>query len=236
MAGAAPGRPAPDAGGAPAHPGSPFEDELPLGLAPYRPGDPPKRIAWRASARHDALLVREFPPVREVATCLFLDLGLQRWQDRGRGPELAVSLAASLALAPDLTGRPLALGTWAATLVRGAPEPEGDPGRIWLPPASGPASTGRLLRVLAAVVPRAAPPFAALLESLGPRIPWGAQSVWIVPEDTPELRAVALMWQSRGHPVTLICVERRRGPFRQRLGGVTLQSWEVEDGVGLAFH
>lgn len=34
-------------------------DDEPAGLRPYRAGDPLRRIAWKASARHDDLLVRE---------------------------------------------------------------------------------------------------------------------------------------------------------------------------------
>lgn len=41
----------------PATPGS-GDDEL-AGLREYRPGDPPRRIAWKASTRHDRLLARE---------------------------------------------------------------------------------------------------------------------------------------------------------------------------------
>ncbi len=54
---------------------SPFEDALPPGIRPYRPGDQRRRIAWRPSARHDGLLLRKWPPVREAAGCLDLRLG-----------------------------------------------------------------------------------------------------------------------------------------------------------------
>jgi uncharacterized protein (DUF58 family) len=40
-------------------------------LRDYRPGDPPRQIAWKASARHDMLLVRESE--RPLGTILVLD-------------------------------------------------------------------------------------------------------------------------------------------------------------------
>lgn len=223
---------------------SPFEDELPAGLRPYRPGDPRRRIAWRATARHGTLLVREMPPVREVATCLFVDLNAGEWADRGLGPEQAVALAASLVCDPRLANRPVGVGTWAATAVKGVRgRAEDEPARaLWLPPAAGSGGTvggaGRraLLRLLAAVEPAPGPdpgpPFPDVLRLLGRRLPWGAQSIWLVPRDTPPLRALAAAWQARGHQVTLLCLERREGPAVARVGGTTLRAWEVEQRGG----
>jgi uncharacterized protein (DUF58 family) len=61
------------------------------GLRPYRPGDSPRSIHWRSSARRGQLLVREFedPPGEDLV--LVLDAS-------GRGPafEEALSLAATI--------------------------------------------------------------------------------------------------------------------------------------------
>ena len=212
---------------------SPFEDDLPSGLRPYRPGDPRRRIAWRASARHSALLIREMPPVRETATCLFLDLHPADWMDAGLGREQAVSLAASLVCDPRLDRRPVGVGAWAATAVKGVRGQGGrEPERIlWLPPSAGAAARRATMRLLAAIEPAsrqaACPTFPDVLRTLGRRLPWGAQCVWIVPRDTPELRALAALWQARGRPVTLLCLEGREGPAATRVGGTTLRAWEV---------
>ena len=92
---------------------SPFADDQPAGLRPYQPGDALRRIAWRASAHHQHLLVHELPPVRERATCLLVDLTLDHCIDRTQGPERALSVAASLASDAGIAARPLALATWA---------------------------------------------------------------------------------------------------------------------------
>lgn len=47
-------------------------DEL-LDLRDYRPGDPPKMIAWKASARKDKLITKEFENDVPVRCVLFLD-------------------------------------------------------------------------------------------------------------------------------------------------------------------
>jgi uncharacterized protein (DUF58 family) len=44
-----------------------------LDLRDYRPGDPPKRIAWKASARRDKLITREFESEVPIRCTLFLD-------------------------------------------------------------------------------------------------------------------------------------------------------------------
>jgi len=44
-----------------------------LDLRDYRPGDPPKTIAWRASARRDKLITREFESEVPVRCTLFID-------------------------------------------------------------------------------------------------------------------------------------------------------------------
>ncbi len=86
----------------------PNRDELPLrqphgadefaGLREYRSGDALKHVDWRASARRQELLVREFEPAAGARLCLALDL--QAESDVGVAPlsttETAISMAASV--------------------------------------------------------------------------------------------------------------------------------------------
>lgn len=44
--------------------GSSGDDDDFAGLREYRPGDPPRRIAWKALARHDELRIKAFEPAR----------------------------------------------------------------------------------------------------------------------------------------------------------------------------
>lgn len=76
-----------------------FQDEF-QGMREYRPGDSPRAIHWRTSARQGELMVREFHETRGQDLMLLLDLWMPddpRPEDRER-VELAVSFAATLAV------------------------------------------------------------------------------------------------------------------------------------------
>lgn len=168
--------------------------------------------------------------MRERATCLFLDLNRAAWYLPGdEGMEAAISLCASLLCDGRLAGRPLALGAWAGVRAHDAAGQPADlaPRPLWSSPRTGEEGRRALLRLLAAIRVGEAPSFAEVLQTIGPRLPWGAQALWIVPRDTPELRCRAAAWQTRGHPVVLLCVERREGASLQRAGGGVLRVWEV---------
>lgn len=70
----------------------------PYALREYRPGDPPLRIHWKASARHDRLVSREDTWERGARLVVLLDCGrAMAAQDAGRS-KLDHALAAALAL------------------------------------------------------------------------------------------------------------------------------------------
>ncbi|MFN2389401.1 MAG: DUF58 domain-containing protein [Actinomycetota bacterium] len=79
-----------------------------LGVREYRPGDPPRHVHWRSSARAGRLVVREYE--EEAASRVAL---LVTGQDTGTPPESAfealVSAAASIALYALVTGHPVDL-------------------------------------------------------------------------------------------------------------------------------
>ena len=69
------------------------------GLREYAPGDPLRRIHWKASARHDSFMVREFDrePSGDLWLILDMDAGVQAGAEAEATQEYAVILAASLA-------------------------------------------------------------------------------------------------------------------------------------------
>jgi uncharacterized protein (DUF58 family) len=99
-----------------------------LGVRDYRPGDPPRFVHWRSTARAGHLVVREFE--EEVASRVSLVLA---GADAGAPPdsayEMLVSAAASIGVYALATGHPV-------DLVRSAPAGEveqiGDPDRFAL--------------------------------------------------------------------------------------------------------
>ncbi|HXJ21149.1 MAG TPA: DUF58 domain-containing protein [Polyangia bacterium] len=108
------------------------------GLRLFRPGDDPRDIHWRTSARRGVLFVREHEDDLGHEALVELDnhagAGAQEF-------ELAVSRAATLCV--ELARRGLAVGL----LTRAAE----------IPPGAGPDHLARLLRLLAFVAPDAGP-------------------------------------------------------------------------------
>lgn len=70
-----------------------------LELREYVPGDPPKAIAWKVSARRDQLMTREYESEVPVRTTLFVDcsFGTRHGQFGARPLDQIVRLAASIA-------------------------------------------------------------------------------------------------------------------------------------------
>src|SRR5438093_1122325 len=70
----------------------------PYALREYRPGDPPTRIQWKASARHDRLLSREDTWERGTRLVILLDCARTMASIDGGRSKLDHALAAALAL------------------------------------------------------------------------------------------------------------------------------------------
>ena len=81
-----------------------------LQLRPYRPGDPPRAIDWRATARTGALVSREFGEDRHLEIVLMIDAGRQSrigidGNDRyGHYAHVAARLAERAVIAEDRVG------------------------------------------------------------------------------------------------------------------------------------
>jgi uncharacterized protein (DUF58 family) len=71
----------------------------PYALREYRPGDPPRRIHWKATARHSRLISREDTWERGNRVVLLLDCARAMASVDGRRSKLDHALAAGLALA-----------------------------------------------------------------------------------------------------------------------------------------
>jgi uncharacterized protein (DUF58 family) len=68
-------------------------------LYPFRRGDDPRRIDWRATARQQTLVVRRFQVERHRDVMIILDSGRLMGTDCGRGTKLDCAVDASLNLA-----------------------------------------------------------------------------------------------------------------------------------------
>ena len=110
-------------------------------LRPYRPGDDPKDIHWRTSARLDTPVVREYD--RDASESLWICLDLMGETGSDATEEL-VEMAASIAARAAMEGKRFGIVA----------------GRRIIPPRAGPGQLEAVLHVLARVRfgPDAAPP------------------------------------------------------------------------------
>jgi len=123
------GRPAPLAG----------EGEQLKELREHVPGDPFKRIAWKASARRGQLLVREMEREERDIAWLVLDASVELWAgDEGKAPlDVAVEELGGVAARHLSRGDKVGLVVFASRI------------RTWLAPDSGPLQATRIVAALA---------------------------------------------------------------------------------------
>jgi uncharacterized protein (DUF58 family) len=107
-------------------------------LREHVPGDPFKRIAWKASARRGQLLVREMEREERDIVWFVLDVSVELWAgEEGRAPlDIAVDELGALAARHLARGDKVGLVVYASRV------------RTWLPPESGPLQGSRIAAAL----------------------------------------------------------------------------------------
>jgi len=108
-------------------------------LREHVPGDPFKRIAWKASARRGQLFVREMEREERDVVWLVIDVSVELWAgEHGRAPlDIAVDEVGGVAARHLARGDKVGLVVLASRL------------RTWLEPDSGPAQATRIVSALA---------------------------------------------------------------------------------------
>ena len=138
-----------------------------FGLREYAPGDSPRHIAWRPSARTGELVVREH--VAPSPARLWIGLALRTDDDAKR--EAAISMAASLLVEAQQERVEAGLHVL--------------PGDIRVPPGAGSRRLGAMLDALARIGP------GALGEGESFRRRQASRGAWIVVHDADPSRALA---------------------------------------------
>lgn len=163
----------------------PEAEAVPAGVRPWREGDDPRRVDWKATARRGRLHVREPEPPAADRVLIALDL-----DGDGAAGERLVALAASLAR--DLVTAGAAVG-----LAAGGAAP------VWLPPERGPRGGWRLLEALADVAPGPVPLREVLRAARGSLpVAW---TVVLCHRPDPALTA---LWAGGGWGrITLVCAD-----------------------------
>ena len=136
----------------------------------YHPGDNPRWIHWRTSARRESLHVRLFDSVPVGDWWIMLDMyeHVQAGTGFESTDEHGVVIAASLADRGLRAGRQVGLAAWGRELA-------------WLPPRRGEVQRWEILRALA-VVRRGETPLARMLAESGPLLGHRFSLILITPD------------------------------------------------------
>ena len=168
------------------------------GIRAWQPEDGLKRVHWKATARHQALLSRQYEPTQEPQVLIFLNVATLERHWLGHIPELmerAVSVAGSLAQVA--AGERLPVGLIANGVLPGSDQP------LRLLPGRSPGQIVRILELLAAVTPFASTPIEQLLLHESPRLPWGATLLVVTAIAHDDLLAALLDLRRAGRKVAL---------------------------------
>lgn len=152
-----------------------IEDPMRMaGVREYVPGDSPKRIHWRATARTGELQTRVYAPSASPVAAIFLDTITfsHLWQGQNSALlELAVTTAASLA-------SQLVEGRHQVGLYANAPIPR-QARSIRIPPGRRPGQLTRILEDLAMLSPAFGERIERMVVEELARLPWGSTVVII---------------------------------------------------------
>ncbi|MBC7256183.1 MAG: DUF58 domain-containing protein [Chloroflexi bacterium] len=166
----------------------------------YQPGDHPRSIHWKASARLGRLQTKAYDPSATLALMLAVDVQTLpgAYEYRPNALEYTIMAAASLA-AHALEERHL------VGLCTNSIDAYGHQ-HLYMPPGRHSQQLQTLLVALASLRPLRGLPFEALLEMMTPQLPFGATVVALTAFLRDEILETLLAVQSAGHPVILLPV------------------------------
>jgi uncharacterized protein (DUF58 family) len=188
-----------------------LEDPLRVGgTRAYMPGDEPRRIHWKATARTGSLQSKIYEPSARHTISIFLDLRTFKHVSYGYTPELvelAISAAASVARWALDQGYAVGLIS-NGTLSTADQEPASSAVnlRLRVPPSSRPEQLSLILDGLARLYPYYGAPVEKMVASEQDSLPAGATVVYIGNESVLDVPAILALRQlrSRGHAVSLL--------------------------------
>jgi uncharacterized protein (DUF58 family) len=182
-----------------------FEDPLRVaGLRDYRPGDPLRRIDWKATARSGDLISRVYEPsaTQQLYVILNIDTLEHAWEGYLKEDlERTVSTAASVAV--WAAGARFAVGLLANGSFPNADRP------IRLAPSRSPDQLARVLEALAVIQPLTMGDLAGTVLKESSRLPAGSTLV-VVASIVPEpLAGVLVRLRDEGHRVFVVATSER---------------------------
>ena len=200
------------------------------GIRSYRPGDEPRRIHWKATARTGKMQSKVYDSSARHTLVIFVEVRTFARSILGYDPdmvELAVTTAASAASwgiehkyatglysNGSLSYPEIAQGSVEETALTYAPasgNQQTSPGHhIRVPPSPRAEQQVRILDALARLLPYYGLPMHELLANEAPRLPYGAAVVYIGAEaalDVPLILALRKL-QRKGHSISILLIRQ----------------------------
>lgn len=218
-----------DRGGAPI-----FEDPSRLiGIRDYRPGDPLKRIEWKATARRGTLQSRVYEPSSSLHLLIALNVSTLEYVWEGYDPvklERCISLAGSVA-------RWGHEHRFATGLIANSSYPGSDRAMA-IPAGRDPEQLTRILEALAMVSPLTIAALEDVLEDAARRLPIGATIVIIAAFAHPRLVGAIQRLHGKGYPLAVLWAADEPPPkalATLNLFDLAARLRELERSSGMAF-
>jgi uncharacterized protein (DUF58 family) len=195
-----------------------FEDPGRIaGIRDYRPGDPMRRIDWKASARFQTLQSRVYEPSATMHLLIALNVNTMEHAWQGFMPqtlERLLSVAGSVAQYGFEAG-------YAIGLVANGSYPESDrPMRV--PVSRSAEQLARVLESLAVIGPMTPAPLERVIDREAMSFPYGATLACVTARMDPALAASLRRIASAGHTVTVLSLSE--GEFEDDLGRIRVQN------------
>jgi uncharacterized protein (DUF58 family) len=179
-----------------------FEDPLRIaGVRDYRPGDPIRRIDWKATARRGGLQSRVYEPstTRHVIVALNVDTMEHSWL--GYIPELLeASIVVAASVARWAYDARYAVGLLASGSLPGSDRP------INIAPGRAPEQLARVLEALGGIGPMTVTSLGAVLERESRRLPLGSTLAVVTALMADPLAAVLRRLHDSGQHVVVLAM------------------------------
>ncbi len=181
------------------------------GVRAYQPGDPPRRIHWRATARIGTPVSRRHEPVNERQVLIAVDLQTvpgPHWLMLFDDEQVESLCVAAASLSRRFLREGSASGLLLGTQLAG--------GRRWayVPPSSAKGQLGRIEDVLARVQPIVSLPFEQLLGVVARRLPPGGTLVVLGARDPEPYLPVLRQLARSGYAVRHLAIGDDREAWR----------------------
>jgi uncharacterized protein (DUF58 family) len=205
-----------------------FEDPMRMvGVRDYRPGDSPRRLHWKATARApgQALQVKLFEPTttHRLHVLLNISTGGPNWSWQGYDPEvLEAVIATAASVANWAAERGFLLGLAAnAKLFRSS-------AAVRIPPSRDPRQMMHVLEALSKLVPMATMSAETLVELEGRELAYGTTVVMVTAFADHELLAQLQRLRRAGHQPAMLLITSAEQPLAP-LNGLPAYAIRVED-------